>query len=291
MDAIAFRMDYLSVVPSGQNDAMLHEYLHLESSGHFANMPNHNTRRERAMNYLLIWVLGGRGFVETEGCQVKAGAGDLLSFRPGHAHAYRADPQQPWDIVWVHYTGKLAPAFTREIRRFGGPRVALGLDDELRDRWLELVAAHLPRDPRWAARTNTALYALLGLIIHRLQQRAQSRPGTEPLNLHALQTYISRHLAEPVTLAELARQANLSPTHFARVFKRQFGISPINYVIQKRMTQASALLTETSMPLKRIAEAVGYDDPFYFSRLFRKTLGVSPAAYRAAEAGHRARVG
>jgi AraC-like DNA-binding protein len=281
MDAIAFCMDYPSVAAATNNTVMLHEYLQLESSGHFSNMPDHHTRRERAIDYLLIWVLGGRGFAETEGCRVKAEPGDLLSFCPGHAHEYGADPQQPWDILWVHYTGKLAPEFTKQILKFGGSRVALGLDDELRDRWLELVAAHLPRDPRWAARTNTALYALLGLIIHRLQQRAQARLGTEPLNLHRLQSYISRRLAEPVTLAELAKQANLSPTHFARVFKRQLGISPINYVIQKRMTQASSLLTETSMPLKQIAEAVGYDDPFYFSRLFKKTLGVSPAAYRA----------
>lgn len=269
---------------------MLNKYLLLKSSGHFCKMPDHHTRRERAMDYLLIWVLGGRGFAETEGSRIEAVPGDLLSFRPGHAHEYGADPQQPWDIVWVHYTGKHAAEFTRGIRHFGGPRVRLGLDDELRDRWIELVAAHLPRDPRWAARTNTALYALLGLIIHRLQQRAQARPGTEPLNLHLLQTYISQRLAQPVTLTELARQVNLSPTHFARVFKRQLGISPINYVIQKRMTQASTLLAETTMPLKQIALAVGYDDAFYFSRLFKKTAGLSPAAYRESERGQRARI-
>lgn len=263
-----------------ETSVMLDKYLHLSSSGHFFKMPRHHTRRERAMDYLLIWVLGGRGFVETEGCRIEAGPGDLLSFRPGRPHEYGTDPQQPWDIVWVHYTGKLAAVFTRGIRAFGGPCVDLGLDDELRDRWLELVAAHLPRDPRWATRTNTALYALLGLIIHRLQQRAQARPGSVPLNLHLLQTYISRHLGQSVTLAELARQVNLSPTHFARVFKRQLGISPINYVIQKRMTQASSLLAETTMPLKQIAQAVGYADPFYFSRLFKKTVGVSPTVYR-----------
>jgi AraC-like DNA-binding protein len=268
---------------------MLDEYLRLCSSGHFYNMPTHHAQRSRPMDYLLIWVLGGSGFARTENKTLSAKAGSLLSFRPGAAHEYGADPREPWNIVWVHYQGRLAKAFTDVIRGFGGPHVALGLDDQLRDRWLELVAAHLPRDPRGAVRVNTALYALLGMVIHRLQQRAQVRPATDALNLHCLQTYIRQHLTESITLADLARQVNLSPTHFARVFKQQVGISPINYVIQKRIMQGGSLLTETNQPLKQIAAAVGYEDPFYFSRLFKKTIGVSPAAFRQAERGQRAR--
>lgn len=269
---------------------MLDEFLRLRSSGHFHNMPTHYAQRSRPMDHLLIWVLGGSGFARTEGLSMSAKAGSLLSFRPGTPHEYGADRQEPWDIVWVHYQGRLAKAFTDAIRNFGGPHVALGLDDQLHDRWLELIAAHLPHDPRGAVRVNTALYGLLGLVIHRLQQRSQVRPTTGTLNVHRLQTYIGQHLAEPITLAELARQVNLSPTHFARVFKQQVGISPINYVIQKRMMQASSLLTETNQPHKQIAAAVGYEDPFYFSRLFKKIVGVSPATYRQTERGQRARM-
>ena len=104
---------------------------------------------------------------------------------------------------------------------------------------------------------------------------------TTGLDVQKLQTYIHEHLREPITLAQLARVARLSPTHFARVFKQQFAVSPLYYVIQKRIALACSLLTETGMPMKQISEAVGYDDPYYFSRLFHKVTGVSPTQYRA----------
>jgi AraC-like DNA-binding protein len=65
-----------------------------------------------------------------------------------------------------------------------------------------------------------------------------------------------------------------------RLFKRQFKVSPIYYVIQKRIAHACSLLTETALPLKQISQAVGYDDPFYFSRMFKKMMGVNPTEYR-----------
>ncbi|MEI6083076.1 MAG: helix-turn-helix domain-containing protein [Verrucomicrobiota bacterium] len=261
---------------------MLDQYLKLNSSGHFFKEFDHYMRRAAPMDYLLIWVLSGKGFARCQGRRMEVGPGHLLLFRPRQAHEYGADPAQPWDILWVHFQGKLARAFAERIREFGQLRIDLGVDDELRDRWIELVIAHGPRDPRFAAKTNTALYALLGLIIHRLQQRTHQIATAEPLDVHRLQTYVHQHLAEPITLADLARQANLSPMHFTRVFKKQFGTSPIDYVIQKRITHACALLTETARPLKQIATAVGYADPFYFSRLFRKVMAVSPSTYRSA---------
>jgi transcriptional regulator GlxA family with amidase domain len=65
------------------------------------------------------------------------------------------------------------------------------------------------------------------------------------------------------------------------VFKKQFGVSPLYYVIQKRVALAGAMLTETDLSMKEVAAAVGYDDPYYFSRIFRKVAGASPTQYRA----------
>lgn len=259
---------------------MLDSYLKLNGSGHFRNVPQHFTERRKPMDYLLIWVIGGRGFGETEGRRHEAGPGHLLSFARGRPHAYGADPKRPWEILWVHFQGRLAREFENRIRSFGGTRVDLGLDAEIHDRWFELVVASAARDPFVGTRVNTALYGLLGLICHRLQLRARRFPLHPPFDVHRLQSFIHNRLSGGITLAELARQAGLSPTHFIRVFKRHFAISPMAYVIQKRVGLACSLLTETFMPLKQISLKVGYDDPYYFSRLFRKILGVSPSAYR-----------
>ena len=81
-------------------------------------------------------------------------------------------------------------------------------------------------------------------------------------------------------MVTLAGCVNLSATHFSRPFRRYFGSSPMHYVIQQRMARAASLLAETAAPIKQVAHAVGYDDPYYFSRLFKRTVGLAPGAYR-----------
>jgi AraC-like DNA-binding protein len=259
------------------------EYLELLRSGHFSSMPHHYMRRERPMDYLLFWVLGGKGFVVTEGHRHQASAGDLFCLLKGKSHEYGSDAGDPWNIVWVHFDGSIAPEFVRAIRTFGGARIELGHDAEQRDRWMELVIFHLARGPNFEVRANTSLYALLGLIVYRLRTRRIAPVTANPFDVHRIQTYIHNHLSGTITLDDLARQVNLSTPHFTRMFRKLFDVSPMQYVLQARVAQACSLLTESSMPLKQIGAAVGCPDPYYFSRLFKKTTGMSPSAYRDAK--------
>lgn len=259
---------------------MFADQLELLRSGHFFDMPHHHMRRQRSMDYLIFWVLSGRGWVETEGKRFEAGGGDLFCLLKDRPHEYGAYPRNPWDVVWVHFDGKLARGFAEAIRGFGGPRVKLGQDLELRARWLELVVFHQARGPHFQTRANTSLYALLGLIVHRLQLRQTAKAAELPFDVHRVQTFIGEHLGETITLAMLAKKAKLSPSHFTRVFRKLFQVSPMQYVLQARAAKACELMTETSLPLKQIAAAVGYEDRYYFSRMFRKVMGVSPSGYR-----------
>jgi AraC-like DNA-binding protein len=283
MDGIIANMDNLRMHPIDRLEAAIGAQLRLDSTGEYRDMPEHRMERNKPMNYLVIWVLGGRGHCRTENQRFAVQAGDLISFRRGKPHAYGADAAQPWHIVWAHFSGRLAPAFLDAIRSHGSPRVTLGLDDRLLDRWRETILAHGARGPATDIRVQTDLFALLGHIVQSLEQRAHPAGYGPSFDLRRVHDYVHRHLDKPVALADLASLVNLSPSHFSRVFRKQMGMAPIDYVIRKRMFAAGTLLTETSLPLKQICLRVGYEDPFYFSRLFKKVTGLSPNAYRQAE--------
>ena len=73
---------------------------------------------------------------------------------------------------------------------------------------------------------------------------------------------------------------SLSASHFSSLFRKATGMSPMDYFIHLKLQKACLLLYSSSIKIKDVALAVGYEDPYYFSRLFKKYLKLSPDQYR-----------
>lgn len=92
--------------------------------------------------------------------------------------------------------------------------------------------------------------------------------------------YLSRHYRERITLEDISRETYFSVAYCESEFKKAYGKSIIHYLIDIRVSEAKALLVETSLSCSVIAEMVGFDDANYFSRIFKKRIGFSPLQYR-----------
>jgi AraC-like DNA-binding protein len=86
---------------------------------------------------------------------------------------------------------------------------------------------------------------------------------------------------ERLTVAELARTAGLSPAHFSRAFRREFGESPHAYLLTRRLERSAALLRTTDSSVADICIAVGLDSVGSFTTSFTRMYGMPPTAYRA----------
>ena len=81
-------------------------------------------------------------------------------------------------------------------------------------------------------------------------------------------------------MQQIADALYVDAAYLTRKFTQKYGISPKEYLVEKRMAHAKKLLRETDVSVKEISISVGYLDPLYFSRLFKKKEGVSPLSYR-----------
>ncbi|GAA1841443.1 helix-turn-helix domain-containing protein [Actinomadura bangladeshensis] len=88
------------------------------------------------------------------------------------------------------------------------------------------------------------------------------------------------HLAEPITVARMAREACLAPRTFLRHFHRQTGTSPLRWVIGQRVLAALPLLEEGTAPVEEIGAAVGFESPATFRHHFVRAMKTSPSRYR-----------
>jgi transcriptional regulator GlxA family with amidase domain len=88
------------------------------------------------------------------------------------------------------------------------------------------------------------------------------------------------HLAEPLTLQDLARHAHMSERTFTRRFRAEVGTSPLQWLVRSRLDHARHLLESSELTVARIATATGFVDPTVLRRHFHARLGLSPLAYR-----------
>jgi AraC family transcriptional regulator len=92
--------------------------------------------------------------------------------------------------------------------------------------------------------------------------------------------YIEQHLAEEVSLPELARVVRLSPYHFARAFRTSFGMPPHRYHMARRMNCAEELLLGSKLPITQIGVRIGFRETSSFTRAYRKYAGITPSEFR-----------
>jgi AraC-like DNA-binding protein len=161
----------------------------------------------------------------------------------------------------------------------------LAENDPFLSQFTKLVLPMLESGSQLPALLLDQLSLLLGA--HLLQKYAglpklpeMIRGGLAPWQKRKAAEFLSDNLANNVRLRQVAKECELSVSHFARSFKETFGVSAYRWLIQKRLSHAQHLLLKTRIPLIDIALQSGFPDQASFTRVFKRNLGVTPGFWR-----------
>lgn len=128
--------------------------------------------------------------------------------------------------------------------------------------------------------------ALLDVVLIHLMRRVEFAPALPPAvsrsgkECAAVHRYLDSHFKENITLDQLAALAHVNKYYMVHAFSRAYGVSPINYLISRRIRESRVLLSDTDHSLSQISHMLGFSSPSYFSQSFRKLEGISPMEYR-----------
>ena len=211
----------------------------------------------------VIAVESGAMSVLIHGQKIQAQTGQVLFYRSGSQHTERTDPGHPATTLCLGYHGE----------RFADKIHTVTEDREGRIRQM-LRWAHVDR----SLPTQVRAQRLGGLVVAVVNELAYLANSAEPPLVARTRAFVQNHLAEPITLEQLAAQAGMSKYHFLRQYRAQAGVTPMAAVRHQRIDLARNLLVCTPWPLRVIAERVGFDNEFHLSRVFRQTDGC--AAWR-----------
>ena len=88
------------------------------------------------------------------------------------------------------------------------------------------------------------------------------------------------HFSEPITLDTLAQMVHINKYHLVRTFQKEYGITPINYLIERRLEESRFMLKNTNYSASQIVSLLGFSSSSYFSQCFRRKEHMSPSQYR-----------
>ena len=241
-------------------------------------------------HYLFHYVISGKGTLMSMGndgmnrtFEIRGGQGFLIF--PRQITTYYADETRPWEYVWIEFDGMLAKeAITRAGLAPGAPVYHSGdrgLTSGMRDTMLELV-----RDKESSSYRKIALlYTFMDLLTRSSETRKTPRSGhMSDFYIKEAMSFIEQNYQNEISVEDTAEFCNLSRGYLNKIFRKYTNMSPREFLIQYRMTQAAQLLKLTELSVGDVGKAVGYPNSLHFSRAFKNTYNLSPANWREANA-------
>ncbi|GAX03964.1 AraC family transcriptional regulator [Secundilactobacillus pentosiphilus] len=278
-----FDNEYLFVLPP----ALLQSYasspifnnLYVTDLGFFPNADYHYVSRKHGTNtWVMIFCTNGSGTVVVNKKTYAMKQHSFIILPPNVAHKYFTAANDPWDIYWVHFRGKLATSYPCVYPSFAFYLEELPINQikSVMELFWFMIKTFQP-----GFSFNRELYVsqLLGALLSGLSVN-KSDVTTGSTYVDTAIQYIYNNISSPIKLEDIARKLGISVSYLSRTFRKVTQVSVNQFITSAKVARASHYLRFTNIPIQQIAARLGYTDSYYFSRVFKKEYQVSPREYR-----------
>lgn len=258
--------------------------LYITHIGYFPKASAHyRERRKGCEDNILIYCLHGKGHFVIKDKRFEVVANQFISIPATDVYMrYWADEADPWTIYWVHYRGNKIDDFNRSLNLniSRGPQ-QIPFNQKAIDIWESIYQSlEMGYSKENLCNASFCLYHFLATFCFTDKHIIAEK--NDPVNIitEAI-LYMKSNLERKLSVGDIAAQHFLSSSHFSSLFRKNTGMSPIDYFIHLKMQRACQLLYSKDIKIKLVAIELGYEDQYYFSRIFKKNMGMSPEHYRS----------
>ena len=240
-------------------------------------------------HYEIIYVVRGAGNYVVEGEKYDLRPSTLMFFRPGEFHYVDVRREEPYERYVFHFSAEGVPAAAAALARLEEKPLGEGnfyaIEDvpigvrPLFERFEKTIGL---RHEEAEALSRLLLSEIL-LLLSLASPAKHSKKKEEPLGARVIR-YVNAHIAEPLSLDDIAGEFYVSKYYLCRAFKRHNGISILGYINGKRVMMARQMI-ESGEVASVVSERVGFSDYSTFYRAYRKAYGHSPTDGRRSAGG------
>lgn len=232
-------------------------------------------------NYVIHYIESGKGIFIVDDKVYELAANEGFILRQGQHVSYYGDKDDPWKNYWVGFSGKEFNKFINFTSLSSAATLKYQTDSNIVKVIKEVCGYTLQTLDKEMNLFfyQSKIYELLLAMSTEFPSDKQTVLVEQNYDAVAYE-YINSNYHKQISVNQIASFIGISRSYLYKLFKESYGISPQEYLIQKRMHRAVDLILHTSKPINVIAKEVGYDDQLHFSKAFRATYGVSPSKFK-----------
>ena len=231
----------------------------------------------------LFYVVDGKGEFNIQGQRFPVKPNDFVIINPQVEHTELSSPDEPLEYIVLGING-LSFSNLTPVSEGGHPFSFFNLRDEQKDilRYLNaMVQEATSQQMSYELVCHNLLEILLIKILrHQHFDLEVSKQSKATKDISFIKHYLETYYHESIQLEDLASMTHLSRFYISHSFKKEIGMSPMEYLIDIRIKESKILLRTTNYSISQVADIVGFTTPTYFSKQFRKSTGISPTDYR-----------
>lgn len=253
-----------------------HLYFTLSCTGRYICSEHYTVNRSSYDSFLLLYVVRGKGYCYLDQQRVELDVGSLVILDCYKPHLYGTDSN--WEILWAHFNGRMARDYYEAIVQ-NNRQMIIPKNGYHASRGLEKLYRmfHVDKRVNEALISKNIVSVLTEFMVYELPQEESIENS---VRIEEILSFINENISQPITLETLAQHVSLSTFYFSRVFKKETGYTPREYLINTRINAARFYLRTTNYSLKEITYRCGYSNESTFCTMFKRITGMTPLEYK-----------
>ncbi len=244
----------------------------------------HNNMTRDYHGYLFQYTLDGCGIYKKGDVEhrLTKGKAFFISF-PEDSQYYLADSEESegdannrWKLFYIHFSGPAVKPFFNRIHDINGSVMDLEMDSSPVSLFYNLYSSLQNKKELGRYKGSEWLYRFLIALLENLEFSSKKASPHVALAID----WMRKNYTKQVNLNDMCNEIEISYPHLSRLFLKEQGLTPIEFITQLRIEHGIHLLLNTDLTIKEIAKRCGYSSANYFTKVYKKAMNVTPSQYR-----------